>query len=309
MTRPSPSGLLVLDKPGGVTSHDVVNRVRRAFGVKRVGHAGTLDPMATGVLVVCVGEATRAIELLETEPKEYVAGVRFGVSTDTQDMTGRVTSERGSRGLTRAALEAALEGFRGERMQAPPMVSAVHHEGKRLYELARRGVEVERNARPIVVHRLEALGFEPGDRASCTLRIVCSAGTYVRTLAHDLGEALGCGGALTSLRRIRVGRYGLDRACSPAELEDDAFRARALVPLAEALAHLPAVVADDAALDRLAHGQPLDLVVDWPTGAIGAVLNPQGAVVAVARRVDGRLQPIKVFAAALEASGRSTQAR
>lgn len=308
MTQAAQSGLLVIDKPAGVTSHDVVALVRRLLGLKRVGHAGTLDPLATGVLVVAVGEATRLIEYLETEPKEYVAGVVFGVTTDTQDMTGVVCAERSCAGLSLAELEAVLPRFRGELLQVPPMVSAVHHQGRRLYDLARRGVHVERAARPITVHALEASEFAPGERASCSLRVVCSAGAYVRTLVHDIGEALGCGAALSALRRTRVGRWSLADACSPEKLADEAVRSGALIPVAEALAHLPRATVDEAGLDRLAHGQPVDCPAEWSAQAVGLLLDAQGRVVALARRVEGRLQPVKVLAGALAATGRRTQA-
>ncbi len=299
MSTGAPAGVLVVDKPGGMTSHDVVNRVRRAFGTKQVGHAGTLDPMATGVLVVCLGDATRVIEYLDTEPKEYVAGVVFGVTTDSQDTTGQVVEERGSVGLTREALEDVLTRFRGELQQVPPMVSAVHHEGKRLYELARRGVEVERAARAITVHSLTLEGFEPGDRASAMLRVVCSSGTYVRALAHDIGAALGCGGAMCSLRRTRVGRYGVEGACSVEAIVGADARSCVVVSIAEALSHLPSAALDESGLDRIAHGQDVEAPPAWPADALGVFLDPSGQAVAVGRRAAGRLQPNKVFAAAL----------
>ena len=194
------SGILVIDKPMDWTSHDVVAKCRRVLHERRVGHAGTLDPMATGVLPVFVGRATRAVEFASASDKEYVAGLRLGIQTDTQDTTGTVLAQRPG-AADRAALEGVLDQFRGEILQVPPMYSALKVQGQKLYELARKGVEVERTPRPVTIHALEVV--EQVSQTDYRLRVACSKGTYVRTLCHDIGEALGCGGAMYALRRVR----------------------------------------------------------------------------------------------------------
>ena len=205
------SGILVIDKPMDWTSHDVVAKCRRVLHERRVGHAGTLDPMATGVLPVFVGRATRAVEFASASDKEYVAGLRLGIQTDTQDTTGTVLAQRPV-AADRAALEGVLDQFRGEILQVPPMYSALKVQGQKLYELARKGVEVERTPRPVTIHVLEVV--EQVSQTDYRLRVACSKGTYVRTLCHDIGEALGCGGAMYALRRVRA--RGIAQAAAPA---------------------------------------------------------------------------------------------
>ena len=202
------NGILVIDKSAGWTSQDVAAKLRGVFHERRVGHGGTLDPMATGVLPIFIGRATRAAEFLESTEKEYVAGLRLGVVTDTQDTSGTVL-ETNSACVTRAQLEAALRQFLGPIEQIPPMYSAIKINGQKLYELARRGQEVERKPRSITIHELELL---EGADADYLLRVRCSKGTYVRTLCHDLGRALGCGGCMSSLRRTRAGSFTLSQA-------------------------------------------------------------------------------------------------
>ena len=197
------NGILVIDKSAGWTSQDVAAKLRGVFHERRVGHGGTLDPMATGVLPVFIGRATRAAEFLESAEKEYVAGLRLGVVTDTQDTSGTVL-ETNPVCVTRAQLEAALRQFLGPIEQIPPMYSAIKINGQKLYELARRGQEVARRPRSITIHALELL---EGEGADWTVRVRCSKGTYVRTLCHDLGRALGCGGCMSSLRRTRAGSF------------------------------------------------------------------------------------------------------
>ena len=210
------NGIFVVDKPAGWTSQDVAAKLRGVFHEKRVGHGGTLDPMATGVLPIFVGRATRAAQFLESADKEYVAGLRLGVVTDTQDICGNVLSQQEAH-VTREALEAALAHFTGELDQIPPMYSAVKISGRKLYELARRGKEVERPARRITIHALEVLD---GADDLWTLRVHCSKGTYVRTLCHDLGRALGCGGCMSSLRRTRAGSFALSQAVTMQQVLD-----------------------------------------------------------------------------------------
>ena len=210
------NGILVIDKSAGWTSQDVAAKLRGVFHERRVGHGGTLDPMATGVLPVFIGRATRAAEFLESAEKEYVAGLRLGVVTDTQDTNGTVL-ETNSACVTRAQLEAALRQFLGPIEQIPPMYSAIKINGQKLYELARRGQEVARRPRSITIHALELL---EGEGADWTVRVRCSKGTYVRTLCHDLGRALGCGGCMSSLRRTRAGSFTLAQAVTMQQVLD-----------------------------------------------------------------------------------------
>ena len=207
------TGIAIVDKPEGWTSHDVVAKLRRALGEKRIGHGGTLDPMATGVLPIFVGRATRAASFLESADKEYLASVRFGLTTDTQDTTGQVLSESALR-PSEGEVEAALRGFLGKQEQLPPLYSAVKVEGKKLYQYARAGREVERQPRMIEISAVEPLGFSP--EGDYRFRLTVSKGTYVRTICHDLGRKLGCGGAMSALRRLRAGAYGIGEA-SPLE--------------------------------------------------------------------------------------------
>ena len=210
------NGILVIDKSAGWTSQDVAAKLRGVFHERRVGHGGTLDPMATGVLPVFIGRATRAAEFLESAEKEYVAGLRLGVVTDSQDTSGTVL-ETNSACVTRAQLEAALRQFLGPIEQIPPMYSAIKINGQKLYELARRGQEVARRPRSITIHALELL---EGEGADWTVRVRCSKGTYVRTLCYDLGRALGCGGCMSSLRRTRAGSFTLAQAVTMQQVLD-----------------------------------------------------------------------------------------
>ena len=202
------TGILIVDKPAGWTSHDVVAKLRRILGEKRIGHAGTLDPMATGVLPVFVGRATRAVEFMENADKEYLASLRLGLVTDTQDTSGTILEKRPVM-CGRDDVAAALGGFRGETEQLPPMYSAIKINGKKLYEYARKGKEVERKPRRITISSLELEGEREGD---FLLRVTCSKGTYIRVLCADIGERLGCGGAMSALTRTRVGAYRLEDA-------------------------------------------------------------------------------------------------
>ena len=203
------NGILVIDKPADWTSHDVVAKLRGILHEKRIGHAGTLDPMATGVLPIFVGRATRAVEFAADREKEYIAGLRLGTVTDTQDITGSILSTAPVT-VTREDVEQVLSRFRGESQQVPPMYSAIKKNGKKLYELARRGEEVERQPRPITLYELELL--EQVSDTEYLLRVLCSKGTYVRTLCHDIGQALGCGGTMFSLRRTKAAGFDLSQA-------------------------------------------------------------------------------------------------
>jgi tRNA pseudouridine55 synthase len=252
--RPEWSGLLLFDKPTGVTSHDVVDRVRRRLRIPGAGHLGTLDPAASGLLVLALGAATRCSQVWQAGRKTYEATVRFGVVTSTQDLQGEVL-ERREVTLAEADVRAATAAFTGEIEQVPPMVSALKVGGQRLHRLARRGQVVERAPRRVTVHSWEWLDLALPE---ARFRVVVSGGTYVRTLAHDLGARLGVGGALQSLRRLRSEPFGLERAIGLRDLDgadSAAILARAGVPLAEALRVLPAVILEDAAAAELGFGR------------------------------------------------------
>lgn len=217
------NGILLIDKPPGWTSMDVCAKLRGVFGEKRVGHSGTLDPMATGLLVVFLGRATRAVEFAEADVKSYDAAIRLGVVTDTQDTTGNVLSSR-EVDITLEAFDAALEGFRGDILQLPPMYSAIKVDGKPLYKVARKGEEVERQPRRVTVFSLARTGTYEGD---ITLSVCCSKGTYIRTLCHDIGAALGCGGAMSALRRTAAGPFSIENAYTLDEVFNAAERGEA----------------------------------------------------------------------------------
>ncbi|MGN0982634.1 MAG: tRNA pseudouridine(55) synthase TruB [Candidatus Limivicinus sp.] len=221
------NGILLIDKQPDWTSNDVVAKLKGILHQRRIGHSGTLDPMATGLLVVFVGRATRAVEFAEGHDKRYLAGLRLGVSTDTQDITGTVLEHKPV-SVTREELEKALTGFRGEIQQIPPMYSAIKQNGQRLYDIARKGGEVERKPRTIRIHDLRLTGQQNGD---WLLDVRCSKGTYVRTLCHDLGQVLGCGGCMSSLRRVEAGQFSVDQAVTISQVQQmaDAGRAEELL--------------------------------------------------------------------------------
>ena len=254
------NGILIVDKPAGWTSHDVVGRVRRLAGTRRVGHAGTLDPMATGVLVVLVGRATRAAEFAEAEVKGYAAHIRFGLTTDTLDTEGKVLSESGeSPGLDE--LRAVLPRFTGEIEQIPPMYSAVKVGGRKLYEIARSGGEVERRARRVNITRLECPGRLPdGD---FELEVECSKGTYIRSLCADIGEALGCGACMSALRRTYSGAFRAEDALTLEEIERRGAES-CLLPVDTLFAGLPELIIEDARAEKaLRNGADVRLGADF----------------------------------------------
>ena len=287
----SPSGILNIDKPAGMTSHDVVGRVRRALRTKRVGHAGTLDPDAVGVLVVAVGIATRLLPYLPTEPKEYVARILFGVATSTEDASGSVTAEADASALTLPEIRACLPALTGEIQQVPPMVSALHHEGRRLYELAREGVIVERAARPVTIHSLQVSNFVSGARAHATLHITCGGGTYIRTLCADLGAALGLPAHMKQLTREAVGPFRREDALSLESLDQTGITA--LLPIEQAL-DLPTVAVGDDAITRLDQGQSIPALISPAAGDTVALLYRE-RLRALARYSDGEFKPFRVF--------------
>jgi tRNA pseudouridine55 synthase len=242
------NGLLIIDKPDGMTSHDVVARVRRLLGTKRVGHTGTLDPFATGVMVLLVGTATRLAQFIDKDEKEYDALVQFGFETDTGDVTG-TQKAAGSRQANEVSAilsdiqwQEVFAKFRGEAMQKPPMYSAKKVKGKKLYELARKGVEIERKAVPILIHSLDLVTGEIRDpQSAIRIHVACSAGTYIRTLAEDIGREIGVGAHLVELRRTRAGRFALRDAVTLKQLENMDDRGNSLIPITEAVVHLPGV--------------------------------------------------------------------
>ncbi|RKH34327.1 tRNA pseudouridine(55) synthase TruB [Corallococcus sicarius] len=284
-------GVLVIDKPLGPTSFDVVRQVRSLLKVKKAGHTGTLDPMATGVLPVCLGEATKVAGYITEGDKAYDAVVRLGMETDTQDAQGKATAEAPVPPLTAVLLESVLAPFRGTFEQVPPMYSAVKIAGKRLYELARAGEEVERASRTVTVHELVLRDFS-ADRL--TLSVRCSKGFYVRTLAFELGRALGCGAHLEALRRTASGPFTLARALPLGELASlsrDVVAGR-LVSLGEALTELPSVRVNAEEARRVSHGVPVEVA---PLPGKVRVLGPDGALLAMAEVVGGRLRYLRVF--------------
>jgi tRNA pseudouridine55 synthase len=252
-------GILNIDKPQGQTSYRVVAMVKRLSGERRVGHAGTLDPDATGVLPVCLGQGTRITEFLMDATKTYRAEIELGVATDTYDASGEVTRRGDPSGITREQVEATLSLFRGRTEQTPPMYSAVKHRGQRLYELARAGIEVARKSRPAVIHRLEIADWQP---PLVTIEVECGKGTYIRSLAHDLGEALGCGAYLKSLVRLSYGPFFVRDAVTVPQLEDafrDGYWKRFVHPVDSVLLHWRAVVVDDATEKNIRNGVPVTL--------------------------------------------------
>jgi tRNA pseudouridine55 synthase len=309
MSAASPThGVLVVDKPSGLTSHDVVARVRRALGTRSVGHAGTLDPMATGVLVVAVGEATKLAAYLTEEAKEYVATVMLGSLTDSLDADGRVVAEAPvPPELGPREVEAAFVAFRGTLRQRAPEVSAIKQDGERLYRRARRGEVVEAPVREVEVHALELLAVE-GPRIE--LRVRCSKGFYVRALARDVAQALGTVGHLSALRRTRSGNFGLEHAVSFAEVEA-ATRGeagarerltRVALPVDEAGECLPGAELTAEGVGDARHGRPLGAgsfargeLPSVPADAVIALRAPGGALVALGRREGERLRVVRGF--------------
>ena len=260
----------MVDKPAGMTSHDAVAVVRKRLGEKRVGHAGTLDPDATGVLVLGLGRATRLMRFIEVHEKEYVADVILGEETSTQDASGDVLATADASAITREAVERAAASFVGEIEQVPPMVSAVKVGGERLYKKARRGEEVERAPRRVQIDEIGVEDFEPGGRARARLRVRCSRGTYIRTLAHDLGRALEVGGHVATLRRTRVGAFGEDGALALDEVSPSSVR-----PILDAVASYPHRSVNEDEARAVVHGKSLS-----PFGIDGpyAVIGPAGLV-------------------------------
>lgn len=250
-------GILNINKPFGKTSFSVVSLVKRLSGERRVGHAGTLDPAAIGVLPVCLGQATRVVEYFHDATKTYRAEVALGITTDTYDAAGQVTGQCDASRVTREQVESALAPFRGLIQQTPPMFSAVRHKGQKLYTLARAGVEVERKSRPAQIFRLELTGWQP---PSATLEVECGKGTYIRSLAHDIGQALGCGASLKGLTRLRCGPFDIEHAVSLEGLQEvfgSGRWERLLYPIDTVLLDWKTILVSDAGEVAIRQGKPL----------------------------------------------------
>jgi tRNA pseudouridine55 synthase len=257
-------GILNIDKPQGITSYRVVAVVKRLSGERRVGHAGTLDPLATGVLPVCLGQATRVVEFLTDASKTYRADIELGLTTDTYDASGRVVRRGEPAGIRREQVETALVPFRGVIRQTPPMYSAIKHRGKKLYELARAGITVARKSRPVKIHRLDIIDFQP---PLITVEVACGKGTYIRSLAHDLGQVLGCGAILKSLVRLSYGPFDIQDTVSIPRLEDafgSGYWEHFLHPMDCVLSAWPAVVVDEATEQVVRNGLPVALALKPP---------------------------------------------
>jgi tRNA pseudouridine55 synthase len=294
------SGVLVIDKPTGMTSHDVVNIVRRGTGIRRAGHTGTLDPRASGVLVILVGTAVRLSEYISASDKRYQAIIRMGTATDTYDAEGAFTRDEVTVDVTEEQFEAELKKFEGEVEQTPPAYSAVKINGRKAYEMARKGEEVEIEPRMIQVHHLEVLEWATPE---VVVDVHCSSGTYIRSLANDLGEVLGCGAYLVGLRRTKNGRFSL-RDAVPLRKLKDAFEAgdwyKHLIPAAESLSDWPSVVLSADEVEILRHGQRVAVDADDPEDEMVRGISEADELVALMKRVEGEdgafeWQPKKVF--------------
>ena len=286
-----PNGIIIIDKPQDWTSMDVCAKLRGIFREKRVGHGGTLDPMATGVLPVFVGRATRAVEFAGESEKEYVAGLKLGVVTNTQDTTGQVL-ETHPVSVTREEVEEALAPFRGNILQIPPMYSAIKRDGKKLYELARAGKEVDRPPRPVTIRALEVAEQTGPD--AYTLRVRCSKGTYVRTLCHDIGAALGCGGCMSALRRTEAGGFTLKDAVTLEALQAAPEPAALLRPVDACFHGYDAVEIDRRALFRARNGNPFPCPDGVPDG-VYRFYGPGGEFLLLGRCEAGTATTIKSF--------------
>ncbi len=288
------NGIILIDKPQGWTSHDVVGKLRRLLGERRIGHSGTLDPMATGLLVVFVGRATRAVEFAESHEKQYIAGLRLGTETDTQDITGTVLQQT-PHTLTAADVAAVLPRFTGPQQQIPPMYSAIKVDGRKLYDIARKGGEVERKPRDIVIHSLSLTdtdGLETGDIG---LDVTCSKGTYIRTLCHDMGRALGVGGTMSSLRRVRAGVFHLKDACTLEQVAQAAAEGRAqelLLPVDTLFAEYPTMTLTDKQTKRTMVGGQFSANA---REGLYRFYAPDGAFLALGKVEQGTASTVKSF--------------
>ena len=295
------NGILNINKPGGKTSFSIVAMVKRLTGERHVGHAGTLDPAATGVLPVCLGQGTRVTQFLMDATKVYQAQIELGITTDTYDASGNITHQADPSGISQGQLETAFNSFCGLIQQTPPMYSAVKYHGKPLYQLARAGIEVERRSRLIKIHRLELIEWQP---PVATVAVVCGKGTYIRSLAHDLGQRLGCGAYLKSLIRLSCGPFNIKDAVSIPQLEDAinyGYWQRLVYPIDTVLLHWMAMVVSDDTSQAIRNGRPLVLGNDnsgkSPFANRCRAYAPDGCFLGVLRFIPekGQWQPEKVF--------------
>jgi tRNA pseudouridine55 synthase len=294
MSASQTTGVLNILKPAGPTSHDIVADIRRMFHQKRVGHAGTLDPSASGVLLVGLGRATRILEYLGELPKTYRARIVLGISTDTHDTDGVVTRRAAWEHVHWETLRDAVETFRGDGLQTPPMYAALKHDGRPLYALARQGISVPREARPVRIHGITVLSWQP---PRFELELTCSRGTYVRSLARDLGEMLSTGACLESLTRTAIGGHDLRRAVSLGALISlgEAFAKKHVMDMRMALAHLPPVLVGPSEAQQISHGRPL-LLGESPPREPALAIDSRGDVLAILIRQQGHTwHPTKVL--------------
>ena len=294
LSRPAPpAGVLPLDKPAGPTSHDAVAAVRRALRTREVGHTGTLDPFASGLLLVCVGSATRLAEYLTPLPKTYVASMRLGEATDTDDLTGEVVRRSDAwRDLDRAQVDGALSTQVGTIRQVPPAYSAKKVGGERAYAAARRGEAVQPEPVEVTVHAIRLLSFAPPE---VEFEVECGSGTYIRAIARDVGEALGVGAHLRALRRTRMGPHVVARAVPLDGLEDEGRVRDALLTPAEAVAHLPRQAVDPEGVAALRHGRPVPALPGLDDEPAVALVGEAGELLAIGAAREGRVYPRKVF--------------
>ena len=300
-------GILNVNKPRGKTSFGVVALIRRLSGERRVGHAGTLDPEATGVLPICLGQATRVVEFLVDATKTYRAEIELGIATDTYDSTGTIVQRGDISGIGREQVEAVLDSFRGQILQTPPMYSAVKHQGRPLYQLARAGITIERQQRQVEVYRLEVTAWQP---PVVTEEVVCSKGTYIRSIAHDIGQVLGCGANVRNLIRLRCGIFGIEEAVSVPELEDafrDGYWQQFVRPMDSVLTDWRAETVSEETAQVIRNGRPVELesnpdgdpevLTDSVLDTRCRVYTPDGRLLSLMRFDTATRQwlPVKVF--------------
>ncbi len=287
----STDGLLLIDKPGGITSHDVVARLRTLTAIARIGHAGTLDPFATGLMLLLVGRATRLSQFFVGMNKEYRARLRLGEESDTLDVTGRILHVKPVN-VSAESLRQTLISFRGEIEQVPPMYSAVKVQGKKLYQMARLGVAVERSPRAVSICALEVLETELPE---LELLVRCSSGTYIRSLVHDIGQKLGCGAIVTRLRRTETGPYRLEQATPLTELESKADWESSLIPIEQLLPDIPLRLVDELDVERVRHGKDLPRTSESPGGWV-RLLGPNEKLIALGKVGETSIHPSIVLA-------------
>lgn len=277
-------GILLVDKPPRISSHDAIYRVRRALDIRKVGHTGTLDPIATGLLVMAVGDATRFLPFLTTDPKTYVGSAQLGISTTTQDSEGEVVESRSVDGVNAKQIAEACGAFVGQIEQIPPMYSAVKVDGNRLYKLARKGIEVDRKLRVVEISDFECMAYQNG---TFEFRVVCSSGTYIRTLVHDLGERLGVGAHMTALRRTQMGSFNVEDAVAPEDTIPEG-----LLPLQSCFEPMPMVSLPEPDAERVRHGNEFALAAEVQGTLLGVI--DENGLYAIAKRLDDQLwRPVR----------------